>query len=88
MAALEAAFHKASSKFKISELNAYQKLAIRKFDLEKEDIFVNLPTGSGKSLIYQAMPLVYESLAWCQRAETLDNSDRFVVSVIGSHGHN
>ena len=63
MAALEAAFHKASSKFKISELNVYQKLAIRKFVLEKEDIFVNLPTGSPKSLIYQAMPLMYDHVS-------------------------
>ena len=31
MAVLEEAFHLASSKFKLSELNAYQKLAIRKF---------------------------------------------------------
>ena len=53
MAALEEAFRKASSKFKISELNIYQKLAIRKIFAEKEDVFVNLPTGSGKSLIYQ-----------------------------------
>lgn len=61
MAALEEALHLASSKFKISELNAYQRLAIRKFVVEKEDVFVNLPTytGSGKSLINQALPLVF-----------------------------
>ena len=40
IAALEEAFRKASSKFKISELNAYQKLAIRKVFVEKEDVFV------------------------------------------------
>ena len=40
MASLEEAFRKASSKFKISELNAYQKLAIRKVFVEKEDVFV------------------------------------------------
>ena len=40
MAALEEAFRKASSKFKISELNAYQKLAIRKVFVEKEDVFI------------------------------------------------
>ena len=40
MAALEEAFRKASSKFKISELNAYQKVAIRKVFVEKEDVFV------------------------------------------------
>lgn len=60
MAALEEALHLASSKFKISELNTYQRLAIRKFVVEKEDVFVNLPTytGSGKSLINQTLPLV------------------------------
>lgn len=63
MAALEEAFHLASSKFKISELNAYQKLAIRKIVVEKEDVFVNLPTGSGKSLIYQALPLVFDHVS-------------------------
>ena len=52
MAALEEAFHLASSKFKISELNAYQKLSIRKIVIGKENIFVNLPVGFGKSLIY------------------------------------
>ncbi|XP_022807923.1 putative ATP-dependent DNA helicase Q1 [Stylophora pistillata] len=59
MAALEGAFRKASSKFKISELNAHQKFAITKILVEK-DVFVNLPTGSGKSLIYQALPLVFD----------------------------
>ena len=60
---LEEAFHLASSKFKISELNAYQKLAIRKIVVEKEDLFVNLPTGSGKSLIFQALPLVFDHIS-------------------------
>ena len=51
MAALEEAFRKASSKFKISKTSAYQKLAIRNVCVEK-DVFVNLPTGSGNLLIY------------------------------------
>ena len=55
--ALEEAFRKASSKFKIFELSAYQKLAIRK--VFEGRCFVNLPTGLGKSLIYQALPLVF-----------------------------
>ena len=50
---LEEAFHFASSNFKIADLNDYQKLAIRRAVVKKDDIFVNLPTGSGKSLIYQ-----------------------------------
>lgn len=63
MAALEEACHLASSKFKIAELNAYQKLAIRKAVFERDDIFVNLPTGSRKSLIYQALPLVFDHVS-------------------------
>lgn len=50
IAVLEGAFRKASSKFKIFELKAHQKLAIKKVLVEK-DVFVKLPTGSGKSLI-------------------------------------
>lgn len=56
---LEEAFHLASSKFKIAVLNAYQMLAIRKTVVERENVLVNLPTGSGNSLIYQALPLVF-----------------------------
>ena len=53
LATLEETFHLASSKFKIADLNDNQKLAIRKTVVEKDDIFVYLLTGSGKSLIYQ-----------------------------------
>ena len=52
MAALEEAFRKASSKFKISEFNAYQKLAIRKVFVEKEDVFgVDRPNMTHKLVI-------------------------------------
>jgi len=60
MAALDEAFHLVSSTFKIPELNSHQKQAIRKIVSEKKDLFVNLPTGFGKSLIYQALPLVFD----------------------------
>ena len=63
MADLEEALQLAASKFKISELNTHQKLAIRKIVVEKEDLFVNLPTGSGKSFIYQAIPLVFDHIS-------------------------
>ena len=44
----ETAFHLALSKLKIAHLN-YQKLAIRKTVVEKDDIFIYLPTATGKS---------------------------------------
>ena len=60
MAALEEAFIRAASLFKILELNAHQKRAIQAIVGNKKDVFVNLPTGFGKSLIYQALPFVFD----------------------------
>jgi len=48
--------------FGIRELNAYQREAIVQFVQKKTDVFVNLQTGYGKSLIYQALPFVYDSI--------------------------
>ena len=39
----EEPFHVTSTRFKIVSLNAYQKLAMRKIVIEKDDIFVNVP---------------------------------------------
>ena len=60
MALLKQAFILVSSKFKIPTLNSHQKLAIEKIVSKKRDVFVNLPTGFGKFLIYQALPLVFD----------------------------
>lgn len=49
-------------KFNISELTRFQRDAIMKFVNGNEDMFINLPTGVGKSLIYQSLPLVFDSL--------------------------
>ena len=62
MAALDEAFLRAWSTFKIPGFNSYQKLAVEKFVIQTQDILVNLPTGSGKSLIYQALPIVFDSI--------------------------
>ena len=43
--------------FGIRELNAYQREVIVQF-AKKTDVFVSLPTGYGKSLIYQALSFV------------------------------
>ena len=37
-----------------------KKTGIRKIVEERKDVFVNLPTGFGKSLLYQALPLVFD----------------------------
>ena len=53
MAAPDEAFIRAASLFKILELNSHQKRAI-------QAVFVNLPTGFGKSLLYQALPFLFD----------------------------
>ena len=60
MATFEEAFDVFSNTFRIPSLNAHQKTGIRKIVEGKEDVFVNLPTGFGKSLLYQALPLVFD----------------------------
>ena len=62
MAALDESFLRAWSTFKIPGFTSYQKLAIKKFVIQTQDVLVNLPTGSGKSLIYQALPSVFDSI--------------------------
>ena len=51
-----------SQKFCIRELNALQKEAIIQFVEKQRDVFINLHTGFGKSLIYQALPLVFDAM--------------------------
>ena len=44
--------------FKLNELKSYQVEAIKAL-LDRQDVFVCQPTGSGKSLVFQALPLFY-----------------------------
>jgi superfamily II DNA helicase RecQ len=73
MARVEEVFGFVASKFGISSLNTHQKNAIKKIVEEKKDVFVNLPTGFGKSLIFQALPLVFD--------QTTQESGHIVVVV-------
>ena len=61
MADLSVVFGHVCQTFGIRELNAYQREVIVQF-AQKTDVFVNLPTGYGKSLIYQALLFVYNSI--------------------------
>ena len=63
MAALNEGFRAVSSMFKIPDLNVHQKQAIRKIIVDKEDLFVKLSTGFGKSLIYQSLPRVFDHVS-------------------------
>ena len=53
-------FFKVCEQFKLSELNKHQKEAIISAVLKKKDVFVRLPTGFGKSVIFQALPMVFD----------------------------
>ena len=46
-------------KFKIKSFNHHQTQESIALVGEKKDVFVNLPTGFGKSFIYQALPLIF-----------------------------
>lgn len=59
---LDRAVSSVCSKFGISRLNSFQMKPISEFSKGKSDIYVNLPTGYGKSLIYQALPSVFDTL--------------------------
>ena len=59
---LQSAFRKVCERFGIQRLNREQEEAIRSIVLDKKDVFVNLPTGFGKSMIFQGLPEVFSSL--------------------------
>ena len=56
---MDAAFGKVCDVFGFKTLNEHQKNALKFVIEQKKDVFVNLPTGFGKSVIFQALPLLY-----------------------------
>ena len=55
------AFEEVKNWFQIETLLPEQEEGIRAF-IEKGDVFINLPTGFGKSLVYQSLPIVFDVL--------------------------
>ena len=66
-------------RFGLTELKNEQKKALF-YLLSGKDVFVNLPTGFGKSLIYQLSPLVAEELS--KRRYQNNNNRSGIVLVI------
>ena len=60
----------ATEKLGYSELRKNQELVVRHF-LSERDVFVSLPTGSGKSLCYCILPLVFDFLRHNARAQCI-----------------
>lgn len=52
--------------FSVDTLKQEQEEALFNF-VSKRDVFVNLPTGFGKSLIYQMAPMVVKQLGLCTK---------------------
>ena len=55
------AFDEVKKQFNLADILPEQEESIREFFKEK-NIFVNLPTGFGKSLIFQCLPIVADIL--------------------------
>ena len=60
MADISEAFKRVCETFKLSKLSPHQQDAIMQIVEKNTDVFINLPTGFGKSLIYQALPLTFD----------------------------
>ena len=56
---MEDIFEKLCKKFKISNLKEYQKNVLKHLS-QREDCFVLQPTGSGKSILFQAWPFLHQ----------------------------
>ena len=59
---LDAAFSLVCDDFGFKTLNEHQRNALTIVIEKKQDVFVNLLTGFGKFVVFQALPLVYSCL--------------------------
>ena len=58
---IEAAISSAVARLGFSELRSKQLQCVKSF-VEGHDVFVSLPTGSGKSLCYWVLPWIFDLL--------------------------
>ena len=66
IADIEVGFVNVCEKFGIRPLNDNQREAITQYVNKKTDLFINLPTGYGKSLVYQALLYLWFSIAFME----------------------
>ena len=57
---MEGYYRQVCSIFKVESFSAHQKKAFHTVIKEKNNVVVNLPTDAGKSLIYQALPRLFD----------------------------
>ena len=79
---IENAFNDVCKIFNIENLNLHQRKAIKYVIETKNDLFVSLPTGCGKSLIYCSLPIVYSSLDSGDLLKSATESDKHIVIVV------
>ena len=65
------AFLSVQEQFHIEQLIPEHKQCIRAC-LEKGNVFVNLPTGFGKSLVFQCLPIVVDIIHMRERGSAID----------------
>ena len=63
LADFKVAFNKVCETFGLKNLSEYQQQSIINIVEKKSDVFVNLPTGYGKSLIYQSLPQITDIIS-------------------------
>ena len=59
-ATLEETLNVLSKTFRISSLNVQKETGKSEIVEEGKDVFINLPSSFGKSLLYQALPPVFD----------------------------
>ena len=75
---IERALETAAEKLGYSSLRPHQKRAVTKF-VQGHDVFISLPTGSGKSLCFCILPGVFDELR-----EVADHSSMSSIVVVVS----